>query len=114
MITTYKINKIKAFLSDKKCEDITYYNVSKKNLIFEQCIIANCLNPKHLEAIGDEMYEFLSKNKINVHHLEGNGDSGWLIIDCYDLVINLFTNSEHKRIDMDDIFATNKKIKEDN
>ena len=59
-------------------------------------------------------YINLSKNKINVHHLEGNGDSGWLIIDCYDLVINLFTNSERKRIDLDDIFATNKKIKEDN
>lgn len=113
MITTYKINKIKQFLTSKKCENTQYFNVSKKNLIFEQCIVSTCLNSKHLESIGDELYEFLESNKLNVHHIEGNGDSGWVIVDCYDLVINLFTEKERERINLDEILKTNKKIKEE-
>lgn len=99
-----KINSIKKFLLTKKCENIAYFDLKNENFIYSECIIANCLNQRHLKAVSDELEDFLLEKKIKMHHIEGRKNSSWIILDCYELIIHLFIESERTRIDLDTLF----------
>lgn len=96
--------KICKFIESKKAEDVQLFNLKERNFIFEYSIAATCLNKRHLHSMSGDIEEFLGTQSIAVHHIEGNENSGWMIIDCFDFVINLFTREERERLSYDTLF----------
>ncbi len=99
-----KVNSIIKYLESKKCYNIDYYDLKNKNFIFDQCVVATCLNARHLNSIKDELEDFLSQKKVSIHHVEGKNESGWIIIDCNEIIFHLFTEDERNRIKLDELF----------
>lgn len=102
-------NELMNLLDQKKALDIKYYDVSKTSPFNDLVIIATVSNSRQLEALANEIEDFLEVNKLPVHHIEGTKESGWMIIDAYDVLVHLFTSSERERVKLDTLLENNHK-----
>lgn len=96
--------KIVDLLDDKKAENIIDYNVEKTSPFFEHVIIATANNMRMLDGLEEHVEKFLKDNNYPIHHTEGTKESGWILIDAYDVIIHLMSIEERDRVKLEDIF----------
>ena len=68
-------------------------------------VICNGESIKQIEAIRDEVWQALKKAGILPHHCEGTVDSGWLLIDFNDVIVNIFTPFEREHYQLDKLWS---------
>lgn len=44
----------------------------------------------HAAAVADFIVEQLREKGITIRHVEGRGTSGWVVIDCIQVIIHIF------------------------
>ncbi len=100
----YGLEKV---LSEKKGEDILVVDVRSRTPIADYYLIVTAQNERHVNALKNEAIKFLEENNLHVGHVEGREESGWILVDGHDVIINIFTKSERERIRLEDIFYRN-------
>ncbi len=96
-------------LEEKKVDDISVYDMRMKSALFDYFIVGTINSNKQVYAIFDE----LKKSGIEIHHIEETSDGGWTLIDCFDIVMHLFTENKRKEYDLDSLWRETEK-KRDN
>ena len=98
-----KLSLIKKAIEDKKGENIEVYDVSEQSPFFNSIVIATILNKKNGEAIADEIERVVASIGEPVKNIEGKRGSEWILIDCGDILVHLFTVSERIRINLEQL-----------
>ena len=104
MRKTSLVDKLTVYLDEKKAEDIQKFVTKDRTPFFDNVVLASVTSARQLDSLAENVKDFLEENKQAIHHIEGTIESGWIIIDAYDIVINLFTKEERSRINLDEIF----------
>jgi ribosome-associated protein len=97
------VNELTKFLDDKKAEDIINFDVKESSPFFENIIIATAMNMRQLGSLSEQVEKFFEDNNVAVHNIEGKKESGWIIIDAYDIVVHLFSIEERQRVKIEEI-----------
>lgn len=92
--------KLLEILEGKKVEDIAIYDLRMKSALFDFFIVGTVSSSKQVYAIFDE----IKKSGIDIHHIEETKDGGWTLIDCFDIVMHLFTEKKRKEYDLDSLW----------
>ncbi|MCQ2752904.1 MAG: ribosome silencing factor [Bacilli bacterium] len=100
---------IKKSISEKKGEKIEIIDVKSRTPFADFYIIASANNPRQIDAIKDAVVDTLEKNKIKINHVEGRSSSGWVLVDAYSYIINIFSKAERARFNLEELL--NKKSK---
>ncbi|WP_025270418.1 ribosome silencing factor [Hippea sp. KM1] len=95
-------------LKEKKVEDINVVDLRMKSALFDFFVIGTVQSNKQVYAILDE----IKKKNIEIHHIEETSDGNWTLIDCYDVVVHLFTEDKRREYDLDSLWDATVKIKE--
>lgn len=105
METTDLAKKIMAILEEKKAADILALDISEISTLADYFILASAENVRQLDALEDAVEEGirLGLNK------EGEGDSGWILMDYKDIVVHLFTKEQREFYDLEKIWSDAKK-----
>ncbi len=74
----------------KKAEDIVVLDMKKISNITDFFIIASASSTRRAQTIVDDVGQALLKEKESVSSVEGYQDSGWMLIDAYDVVTHVF------------------------
>ena len=98
--------KIINFLEDKKAENIEYYNLVGKNPFFDSVIVCTALNTRQLESLADNREDYLAQENHPIHYIDGTKESGWLVVDGYDVIVHIFSVSERERVNLDELLAS--------
>jgi ribosome-associated protein len=111
MATVYNktIELIKKTLEDGKGKDITIIDVKKITPFADYYIIATAGNPRHLNALKNEVLEQLELAKKEVGHCEGSPESGWVLIDAKSIIINLFTENVRKKYELEKLLINSRR-----
>ena len=81
-----------AAAADKKGDDIVLLDLRKYSSVADYFVIATGNVDRQLEAIADNVVDVLKRNHgAAPRHVEGNGQSGWVLIDFGDVVVHLLT-----------------------
>ena len=106
METTALAKKIMAILEEKKAADILALDISEISTLADYFILASAENVRQLDALEDAVEEGirLELNK------EGEGDSGWILMDYKDIVVHLFTKEQREFYDLEKIWSDAKKL----
>ena len=106
METTDLAKKIMAILEEKKAADILALDISEISTLADYFILASAENVRQLDALEDAVEEGigLELNK------EGEGDSGWILMDYKDIVVHLFTKEQREFYDLEKIWSDAKKL----
>lgn len=77
-------------LDDKKAEAIKVLEVGEVSSITDYLIIASGTSAPHLRALTQEVAQVLKDNDVHVIGKDVTNESGWNVVDAFDIVVHLF------------------------
>jgi len=93
--------------ADKKGENIVLLDLRKLSSVTDYFVIVSGAVDRQLEAIADNVREALIKEyKVKPRHIEGSGDSGWMLLDYVDVVVHVFTPSLRTYYNLEGLWAS--------
>ncbi len=78
-------------LDDTKAADIAILNVSEQSSITNFLILATANSQPHLRALKRDLDQALKDHNVKILGVEEGRDTGWSVVDAFDVMIHLFT-----------------------
>ena len=97
-------------LEDKKGEDITVIDISEISVLADYFIIAGGSNRSQIQAMADNVDEYLSKNGGSLKQIEGYDAGNWVLLDFQDVIIHIFDKENRLFYDLERIWRDGKRI----
>jgi ribosome-associated protein len=88
-------------LDDKKAEGLTVLDVSAQSSITDYLVLATATSEPHLRALRVELEKALDADKVHLVGMETAQDSGWTVIDAFDVMIHLFLAEARERFGLE-------------
>ena len=92
-------------LEETKAKDIQIIDVRDKTPFSEYYILVTATNPRQMNALKEAVVEKIETLKGKINHVEGNENSGWILVDAYHVIINIFSKEERERISLEQILS---------
>lgn len=105
------VKKIAKILDDKKGQDIEILKVSDVTALTEYMILATGGSSTQVRALAGYVEEILKNDdKVMVHHTEGYGDTGWILLDYGYVLVHIFEASVREHYKLEKLWETAEKI----
>ena len=101
-------------LIDSKAEDLLVLDIENISSFADKIIIATATSNRHAISISEKLVDFLKENKFNILGVEGEIDSGWILVDCGDIVINIMRKEQREFYDLEGLWGENTLITQKN
>lgn len=85
-------------------EDVVIYDVRNNSPFVSYYIVASASSDRRLKALLAACKDSIYDNYKEVDHVEGRNDSKWILVDCKDVVVQLFTREERDRVQFDSLY----------
>ena len=92
-------------LDSNKALDIVSIDLDGKSSIADQMIIASGTSSRHIQALSEQVYEFLKKNGVHNCKIEGTESNDWKLVDGIDLIIHIFNPEKRKFYELEKIWS---------
>ena len=84
-------------LDDKKAGDVRVLDVSEQSSITDFLVLATATSEPHLRALRVELEKALDQKRVHLVGMETAQESGWMVIDAFDVMVHLFLAPERER-----------------
>jgi len=101
-------------LIDSKAEDLLVLDIENISSFADKIIIATATSNRHAISIAEKLVDCLKENKFNILGVEGEIDSGWILVDCGDIVINIMRKEQREFYDLEGLWGENTLITQKN
>ena len=91
-------------MDKRKASDIVIIDIAEKSGFADYFVIASTAGLRQLSALASNLEDKLAEEGILVGHVEGKGDSGWILMDYGDIIINLFTAEQREHYNIEKIW----------
>lgn len=92
-------------LDSKKGEDIDIFNIATKSSIADYMILASGSNERLVGALADEVEDAFAKEGLLARSIEGKKESGWILLDFGDIIVNVLTLEMRERYNIEKVWA---------
>lgn len=93
---------------DKGAEDVRVIDLPDGTAIYDLVVLASARSDRQAHACVEEVYQFCKKYQVPRSPVEG--DAGWMLIDCMDVVVHVLTSEERARYDLDHLWIHGKDL----
>ena len=94
-------------LIDSKAEDLLVLDIENISSFADKIIIATATSNRHALSVSEKLVDCLKENKFNILGVEGEIDSGWILVDCGDIVINIMRKEQREFYDLEGLWGEN-------
>jgi ribosome-associated protein len=84
-------------LDDKKAEALTVLQVAETSSITDYLVLATATSEPHLRALRVEIEKALDATGTRIVGMETAQESGWVVIDAFDVMVHLFLKEPRER-----------------
>jgi len=95
---------------DRKATDVIGLDIEGSSSLCDYFVICSTEVARQAQALGDEIAKQASKEGIDVHHREYDEDHTWVLLDCFDVVMHIFTNQTRNFYNLEYLWREAKKI----
>lgn len=85
--------------------DTTVYDMREKSPFFDFLIISSSTSDRQLRAVVTHIQNDLAKNGYDIANVEGKNSNSWILVDCKDIIVNVFTKDEREYYNLDKMLA---------
>ncbi len=78
-------------LTDRQAEDVVLLDIARVANFTDYFVIATAQNARHMRALMETLDSDLAAQGVHSVHIEGEADSGWVLLDFSDVIVHLFT-----------------------
>jgi ribosome-associated protein len=82
--------------SDKKASDVVMLDIRELSVIADYFVICTGSNPRQIQAIASGFVDRLSEARISSRKREGSAETGWVLLDCGDVIVHIFGPMERE------------------
>ncbi len=80
-------------------------NVQDISSFADEMIIATANSNRHAASVSEKLVSHLNTNNIKVIGVEGEVESGWILVDCGDIVINIMKKDQRDFYDLEGLWG---------
>jgi ribosome silencing factor RsfS/YbeB/iojap len=92
-------------IDDKKGRDIVILDISEHSSFADCFVNATASNARMLVSIKDEVDRAMTERGLEIRRSEGRPDSGWILIDCGDVIVNIFLEEQRGKYQIEKIWS---------
>ena len=92
-------------LSAKKAQDILIIDISEKASFADYFVICSGTSERRINTLIDEVEDAFAKEGLLVKSVEGKQNSGWILMDFGDIIVNLFTKEMREKYNIEKIWG---------
>ncbi|WP_027399669.1 ribosome silencing factor [Anaerovorax odorimutans] len=97
--------KAAAVLTEKKAIDIVVIDITKQSSFADYFVIASGSSERQIGTLKEEVEEQLAKEGIFIKSIEGQKNSGWILMDFGDVIVNIFSAEQRDRYNIEKIWS---------
>jgi ribosome silencing factor RsfS/YbeB/iojap len=92
-------------MDKRKASDIVIIDIAEKSGFADYFVIATASSLRQLSSLAVNLEDKLAEEGVIVGHIEGKGDSGWILMDYGDIIINLFTAEQREHYNIEKVWG---------
>ncbi len=97
-------------LSDRKAFNIKILDIKDISTVADYFIIADGTNKNQVQAMCDNVEEFMSKAGFQPKSVEGYSEGGWILLDYYDIIVHIFSDEARHFYNIERIWSDGKNV----
>jgi len=91
---------------DKKAYDVVVLNLSDSGAFTDYFVICSGHRGRQVRAIVDEIVRQLREQGTRPSHVEGYDHGEWVLLDCFDFVVHVFTDEARRFYNLDRLWGS--------
>lgn len=91
-------------LDEKKAGDLRVLDVHAQSSITDYLILATGTSDPHLRALRVELEKVIDATGTRIVGMETSHESGWLVVDAFDVMLHLFTPDNRKKYKLESLW----------
>ena len=92
-------------LDDKKALDIAVIDIMEKATFADYLVIATGNSERQVNSLVDEVEDQFAKEGLLVKNIEGKQNSGWVLMDFGDIIVNIFTKEMREKYNIEKVWG---------
>ena len=92
-------------LSEKKARDVVLIDIAEKSSFADYFVIATGGSERQLGALADDVEDKFDEVGITPKSKDGRPDTGWILVDGGDVIVNLFTEATRDKYTLEKIWS---------
>jgi ribosome-associated protein len=97
-------------LEEKKTGDLRVLDVSGQSSITDYLVLGTATSEPHLRALRVELEKALDAAKARIVGMEAAQESGWMVVDVFDVMIHLFMSEARERYGLERLWKDAKEV----
>lgn len=93
------------FLDEKLARDISVIDISERSGFADYFVIATVNSLRQMISLSADLDDKLAEHDLEVKNIEGKGESGWILLDYNDIIINLFTEEARNKYNLEKVWG---------
>lgn len=107
MDATEKAEIFRTFLEAQNAQDIEIMNVKSPESITDIIMVAGATSRRHAQGLADGLSRICKKNGVEFLGMEGYNLADWILVDCNDVIVNIFQEEPRKLYRLEDLWSRN-------
>lgn len=92
-------------LDKRHGRDVNIIDVGGKSSFADYIILASAGNIRIMDALTQEVEDSLAEEGLAVKSIEGKKESGWILMDYGDMIVNILTAEMREKYNIEKIWA---------
>lgn len=94
---------------DKKAQDVVVIDVGEVCSFTDNFVICTGTSNRHNQTIADGIEERLRELGFRSIHIEGRTEGEWILMDCFDFVVHIFTARTREFYDLERLWRAGRR-----
>ena len=99
-----------AAASERLGADIVLLDLRDLGVFTDYFVIASGETDRHLESLAEDIARRVRERGLHVHHREGAGAGGWILLDFPGFVVHLFTRPVRERYGLERLWGRAREV----
>ncbi len=92
-------------LNNKKGIDIKIIDIGEKSSFADYLVMASGTGERQIGTLADYVEDGLAGEGVTVRNIEGKKESGWILMDYGDIIVNILTREMRERYNIEKVWA---------
>ena len=98
-------------LSSKKARDVVMIDIAEKSSFADYFVLATAGSERQLGTLAEEVEDKFAEIGIEPKSKDGRPETGWILVDGGDVIVNLFTEETRDKYTLERIWNDCESIK---
>jgi len=90
--------------------DVVLLDLCDLGVFTDYFVIVSGETDRHLESLAEDIRRRLREHGLHVHHTEGTGAGGWILMDFAGVVVHLFTRAVRDRYGLERLWGRAREV----